>query len=177
MRPSGIADRWRWYPVMGRWHGSAGRGWTADRSLRRSSITFGADTGRSRRRESSGRSSTTSRARMCCRRCLPRRRQSDLTDLMPVCGEDHKQRAVIADHQILRELQCTDGEMAFQMDFRPRPDYARRHVTVEDKGRLGLRVRLGRGVGWLRSNAPLQAEPDGATAQIRLRRGESCNSR
>jgi GH15 family glucan-1,4-alpha-glucosidase len=98
--------------------------------------------------------------------------RATLTDLMPVCGEEHKKTALVAERQLLRELQCTEGEMAFQMDFRPRPDYARRHVAVEDKGRLGLRVRLGRGVGWLRSSAPLQAEADGATAEIRLRRGD-----
>ncbi|MGA7521560.1 MAG: glycoside hydrolase family 15 protein [Acidobacteriaceae bacterium] len=99
--------------------------------------------------------------------------RATLTDLMPVCGEDYKRTAVVPDRQLLRELQCTDGEIAFQMDFRPRPDYARRPVSVEPKGLLGLRIPLGRGVGWLRSNGPLRAEPDGATAQIHLRRGDS----
>lgn len=95
-----------------------------------------------------------------------------LTDLMPVCGEDYKQTAVVPDRHLLRELQCTDGEMVFNVDFRPRPDYARRAVTVEMKGPLGLRIPMGRGMGWLRSNAPLRADRDGAAAQVRLRQGE-----
>jgi GH15 family glucan-1,4-alpha-glucosidase len=99
--------------------------------------------------------------------------RATLTDLMPVCGEDHKKEAMVPERHLLRELQCTDGEMAFEMDFRPRPDYARRSVTVQSKGALGLRIPLGRGVGWLRSNAPLRAEADGATAQVRLRQGDS----
>jgi GH15 family glucan-1,4-alpha-glucosidase len=96
-----------------------------------------------------------------------------LTDLMPVWAEDDKQAAVVPERQLLRELRCTDGEMAFLMDFRPRPDYARRPVTVEPKGALGLRIPLGRGVAWLRSNAPLRAESDGATAEFHLRQGET----
>jgi GH15 family glucan-1,4-alpha-glucosidase len=99
--------------------------------------------------------------------------RATLTDLMPVCEEDYKQTAVLPEHQLLRELQCTDGEMTVHMDFRPRPNYARRPVTVEPKGALGLRISLGRGVGWLRSNADLRADSDGATAQIHLRRGDA----
>jgi GH15 family glucan-1,4-alpha-glucosidase len=98
--------------------------------------------------------------------------RATLTDLMPVCEEDYKQTAVLPDRHLLRELLCTDGEMAFQMDFRPRPDYARRSVSVEMNGPLGLRIPLGRGVGWLRSNAPLQADRDGAAARVRLRQGD-----
>ncbi len=95
-----------------------------------------------------------------------------LTDLMPVCGERYKQTALSPDRHLLRELQCTDGEMAFRMDFRPRPDYARRAVTVESKGSLGLRIPMGRGVAWLRSNASMQLQGDGVMAQFRLMRGE-----
>jgi GH15 family glucan-1,4-alpha-glucosidase len=98
--------------------------------------------------------------------------RATLTDLMPVCGEGHKRTALSPDRHLLRELQCTDGEMTFRMDFRPRPDYARRAVAVESKGALGLRIPMGRGVAWLRSNAPLQADADGAAAQFRLVRGE-----
>jgi len=99
--------------------------------------------------------------------------RATLTDLMPVCGEDFKQTAVVPDRHLLRELQCTDGEMIFQMEFWPRPDYARRRVSMRSAGALGVRIDLGRGVGWLRSSAPLRVEADGATGQIRLRRGES----
>lgn len=98
--------------------------------------------------------------------------RATLTDLMPVCDEVHKQTAVVPDRHLLRELRCTDGEMRFQMDFRPRPDYARHPVAVEAKGALGVRVALGLGVGWLRSTAPLRTDADGATGQIHLRRGE-----
>ena len=98
--------------------------------------------------------------------------RATLTDLMPVSSEDYKQTALVADRRLLRELRCTDGEMVFQMDFRPRPDYGRRPVAVQAKGALGLRIDMGRGVGWLRSNAPLRTEADGVTAEVHLRRGE-----
>ncbi|MGA8528970.1 MAG: glycoside hydrolase family 15 protein [Acidobacteriaceae bacterium] len=98
--------------------------------------------------------------------------RATLTDLMPVCGEEYKRSTLLPERHLLRELQCTEGEMAFQMEFRPRPNYARRAATVEMKGALGMRISLGRGVAWLRSNASLRAESEGATAQFRLRAGE-----
>ncbi len=99
--------------------------------------------------------------------------RATLTDLMPVCGEEYKQTAIVPERQLLRELHCTDGEMAFAMDFRPRPDYARRSVNIRQEGALGLRIPLGRAVGWLRSNAILKADGDGATAFVSLSQGQS----
>lgn len=98
--------------------------------------------------------------------------RATLTDLMPVCSEEYKRRASVPEHELLRELHCTDGEMVFNLDFRPRPDYARRTVTARRRGELGLRVPSGKGVYWLRGSVPLEADGDGAAVQLRIRRGE-----
>ena len=66
-----------------------------------------------------------------------------LTDLMPVCDEEYKLQAAVPDRHLLRELRCTDGELVFDFDFRPRPDYARQPVNPERRGALGLRIPSG----------------------------------
>src|ERR1051326_1062951 len=48
-----------------------------------------------------------------------------LTDLMPVLSEEDKHRHLTPDHEILRIMECQEGEVAGEMVLEPRPDYAR----------------------------------------------------
>jgi GH15 family glucan-1,4-alpha-glucosidase len=95
-----------------------------------------------------------------------------LTDLMPVASEPYKRGHLIPDHELLRELRCTDGSMEIEVDFRPRPGFARRRVRLEDRKELGICLEAGRGVYRLRSDRPLRVEPDGATTRLCLNRGD-----
>ncbi len=95
-----------------------------------------------------------------------------LTDLMPVCSEEFKHKALFPDHYLLRELRCTRGEMAIRLEFFPRPHYGARSVTIRSIGKLGLRMDVGTGAYWLRSSIPLQPEEGRVTATFVMKQGE-----
>jgi GH15 family glucan-1,4-alpha-glucosidase len=98
--------------------------------------------------------------------------RATLTDLMPVAREEFKRRNMNPDHEILRHVACSEGELQLEIDFRPRADYGAKAVNIRDLGACGLRLDVGRGAYWLRSTVPLSVERDCAHATIRLKRGE-----
>ena len=98
--------------------------------------------------------------------------RASLTDLMPVCSEKFKREALIPDHQIIREVRCTAGEVQLRCDFHPRPQYGLEAVKVRNLGKVGLTMDVGRGAYWLRSSVVLAASGDSATATFTLKTGE-----
>ncbi len=98
--------------------------------------------------------------------------QAVLTDLMPVASEQFKRSAMLADHELVRQVVCTKGEIEIRVEFRPRAAYGEETVKLRDHGKLGLRFESGGGVYWLRCNRPLQAESDGVRGTIVLKRGD-----
>jgi len=96
-----------------------------------------------------------------------------LTDLMPVSSEEHKRRELIPDHEILRQVECTEGEVEVHMDFRPRADYGRVPAKIRTSPTLGLRMEVGRGVYWLRSTHALSVSEGAAFIRVQLRAGEA----
>jgi len=99
--------------------------------------------------------------------------QAVLTDLMPVASEQFKRSAMMADHELIRYLVCTEREIEVRVEFRPRSAYGCKSVELRDHGKLGFRFVAGGGVYWLRCNRPLQAERDRVRGTIVLRRGET----
>jgi GH15 family glucan-1,4-alpha-glucosidase len=97
---------------------------------------------------------------------------STLTDLMPVASEAFKRENLVPDHELVRQLECTAGEMRVEVEFRPRADYGRRNLTVRELGKLGLRIDVGRGAYWLRSNIKMRPDSEGASASIALKQGD-----
>ena len=98
---------------------------------------------------------------------------ASLTDLMPVTSEDYKRQALLPDHEMLRELVCTNGTVTFEMDFCPRPDYGINGVRLRQVNRLGVRTDVGRGAYWLRASVPITVRENSAQAQFTLRKGDS----
>jgi len=96
-----------------------------------------------------------------------------LTDLMPVCSEDHKRGHLVADHEILRRVECTSGEMEMEVRFCPRPDYGRVVPRIHFRPKLGHCIPVGRGIYWLRAECPMKMEEGALHARVRLRAGES----
>jgi GH15 family glucan-1,4-alpha-glucosidase len=96
-----------------------------------------------------------------------------LTDLMPVVTEDAKDRLLIPDHEIIRELHCTLGAVEMAVHFEPRPSYGKSQANLRDSGKLGIRLDLGYGVYYLRSSCPMRVNGGVATAGIKLREGDS----
>jgi GH15 family glucan-1,4-alpha-glucosidase len=99
--------------------------------------------------------------------------EATLTDLMPVIDESSNQRAMTTDHEIIREVECTAGEIVIDIAFVPRAEYGLKGVHMRQAGKLGLRMEVGGGVYWLRSSVSLQLRRDGAYASISMKRGDT----
>jgi GH15 family glucan-1,4-alpha-glucosidase len=94
-----------------------------------------------------------------------------LIDLMPV----RTTTAMVPDHEIIRQIRCTHGEIEIDSSFQPRPKYGEDRPRLRQFGKLGLRFDFGRGVYWLRSTLPFTIEDSSSSASLRtlLRKGES----
>jgi len=99
--------------------------------------------------------------------------RATLTDLMAVAGKEFKRANLFPDHELLRQVTCTDGEIEIEIDFQPRANYGASAVRIRDLGPRGLRMDIGRGAYWLRSSVPLTIENDGAHARIGMKGGDS----
>jgi GH15 family glucan-1,4-alpha-glucosidase len=100
--------------------------------------------------------------------------RATLTDLMPVASEEFKRENLVPDHEILRQIVCTEGEFEIEVDFVPRAFYGCRAVRIRDAGIHGLHIDLGRGAYWLRSNLPLVMGQgkESFKARIKLKTGD-----
>ena len=97
-----------------------------------------------------------------------------LIDLMPVISEEHKLRELWPDHEVLRILECTDGEIDLEVLWEPRPDYARAKPPICDRGELGFCQEHRAALAILRSDFDLQLADDRRSVQgrVTLRAGE-----
>src|SRR5438477_10415932 len=55
-----------------------------------------------------------------------------LTDFMPVTSEKEKRRLLWPENEIVRRLECQQGEAEVEIEFVPRPDYARARFDFKD---------------------------------------------
>lgn len=77
-----------------------------------------------------------------------------------------------APHALLRSIQCTDGEVEFELEFAPRPEYGLVYpLLAEVEG--GIRARSGASYLLLSSTIPLAIEESTARARFALRAGKS----
>jgi len=98
--------------------------------------------------------------------------RATLTDLMTVASQDFKRTSLVPDHEIVRQLECTEGEIEIRVSFHPRTDYGLKPVQIHDLGPLGLRINVGRGAYWLHSSRSLTVQADRADATFSLKRGD-----
>jgi GH15 family glucan-1,4-alpha-glucosidase len=99
--------------------------------------------------------------------------EATLIDLMPVASEKFKHTEMIADHELVRHLLCTKGEIEIAVEFQPRAGYGRSAIRLHDHKKLGLRFESARGVYWLRCNRPLQLQDGCVQGSIVLKHGET----
>jgi GH15 family glucan-1,4-alpha-glucosidase len=97
-----------------------------------------------------------------------------LRDVMPVRAEEDKRNSFAPEHEMLRVLEGLDGDVALEIHYAPRPDYARMVPRLEARGPFGLFCPMGRGIAILRSDVPLEISPDRRTAGVllQIRAGE-----
>ena len=97
-----------------------------------------------------------------------------LLDLMPVTSEARKRNRPWPQHQILRCLECTEGEVQVEARFDPRFDYGRVTPGIENHGKLGLWCQGDAHMLALLSDFPFTATPGqpGVRGAETLRQGE-----
>src|SRR5690242_11367519 len=97
-----------------------------------------------------------------------------LTDFMPAAAEDEKRRMLWPEQELVRRIECEQGEVEVQVRFDPRPDYGRARIALRDAGKLGLRIDRGSHLITLLSDVKLApAAEGGASARFRLGTGAS----
>ncbi|HEU0035545.1 MAG TPA: glycoside hydrolase family 15 protein [Kofleriaceae bacterium] len=94
-----------------------------------------------------------------------------VTDAMTVASEDVKRREPLPDHELLRIVACTAGEVDVVVRYAPKPDYGRARVRLTAT-RLGLRLAHGSELYTLRGDRPLAIEGDTASARFTLAAGD-----
>jgi GH15 family glucan-1,4-alpha-glucosidase len=94
-----------------------------------------------------------------------------LTDLMPV--RDAAQSLMVPDHEIVRQVTCTYGELEIETELAPRSNYGETAPPIHDCGKLGIRIDNGYGVYWLRSTIGFRVTDSSALARATLRAGDT----
>ncbi len=97
-----------------------------------------------------------------------------VTDFMPVASTEERRRLLTPDCHVLRVLDGLDGEVEFEIECRPRPDFARVTPRLIDRGALGFFFEHGARVTIVRADLPLESSPADAAVRgrVRLRAGE-----
>ena len=95
-----------------------------------------------------------------------------LTDVMPVASEDFKRQNLLPDHELMREVICTDGEVEIAVEFYPRAKYGLHPVRIRQIGKCGMRMDVETGAYWLRSSQPMQLQADRAHLFTRLQKSQ-----
>jgi GH15 family glucan-1,4-alpha-glucosidase len=95
-----------------------------------------------------------------------------LTDCMCLSANRHEATPGLADHEILRKVECTRGEIELISDFQPRPGYATSDIHLRLRGKLGIELELGRSEAWFRSSHPCSMTDTGVQSRFRLRAGD-----
>ena len=98
--------------------------------------------------------------------------RATLTDLMPVASEEFKRQHMLPDHELLRQVICTEGEIPLEVAFCPRPYYGSQDGQIKNLGVQGLRIDVGRGAYFLRSSVALRVHGNEARAEISIRAGD-----
>jgi GH15 family glucan-1,4-alpha-glucosidase len=100
-----------------------------------------------------------------------------VTDLMPVCSEEDKDRLLLPEHEILRVASCVQGEVDIEMRVAPRPHYGRGRVRIRQAGGIGVRMEVDAGLLVLRSDLPLDVTFGGEIRGFaRLRAGDTVHT-
>ncbi len=85
-----------------------------------------------------------------------------LTDLMPVASEADKRTELLPQREILRRLECTEGEVTVDVRCDPRPQYGRIVPRLRSRGALGVWYEHEGRALVLRCDLPTQLSADRA---------------
>ena len=86
-----------------------------------------------------------------------------LTDLMPVMREEEKRHRLSPFRQLLRRIECVEGEVPIEVFYHPRPNYARSNVVLSSRFDT-IACQNGPTVMHLRTDAEMRIADDNGTA-------------
>lgn len=92
-----------------------------------------------------------------------------ITDFMTALSEEDKQQSLQPEHEIIRRVECEQGEVEIQIEFDPKPNYARGKWDIEDRKILGLRIEIGRQLITLHSEIKFTLKESLANTQVKLK--------
>lgn len=95
-----------------------------------------------------------------------------ITDWMTALSEEDKQKLLQPQHELIRIIECEEGEVQIQTHFNPKPNYSRGSFAIKDAGVLGLRIEMSRELITLRSDIKFTIKIDGAWGEAGLKRGQ-----
>ncbi len=96
-----------------------------------------------------------------------------LTEFMPVASEEQKKRMLWPEHELVRQLKCTDGKVELMVEFEPRSNYGRMEPGIANDRKLGWRIQIGTLVFMLRSDVELSSQTNhGLRATFMLQAGD-----
>ncbi len=90
-----------------------------------------------------------------------------LTDLMPVASEADKRRELLPQREILRRMECTEGEVEVEIQCDPRPVYGRVIPRLRSRGPLGIWYEHGGRALVLRCDLPIELPANMSDAGVR----------
>ena len=87
-----------------------------------------------------------------------------LTDFMPVASEEEKAPRLWPENEIIRQIQCAEGETELIAEFNPRLDYGRVAPKIKNAGKFGWKIDIGTIAFTLRSDVELAPTSAGGLA-------------
>ena len=96
-----------------------------------------------------------------------------LTDCMVVSAPHEDRDLFHADHEILRRVECTEGEVEIESEFLARTGYATCRPRLRDRNAFGIEFDCNRGESWLRSTQRQDVRGCDAFSDFRLHAGET----
>lgn len=96
-----------------------------------------------------------------------------ITDFMSACSEEEKKCSLQPEHEIIRRIECEQGEVEILIDFSPKPNYARENPVIQDAGLLGFRIEIGCQLITLQSDIKLILQKNSsAYAKTKIKTGQ-----
>lgn len=96
----------------------------------------------------------------------------ELTDCISVCADEHSMR-LAPEHELIRAVECVEGEVEIEVHFQPRPDFGRVAARLRERGKLGWHCTHDGEIAILQSEVALrETEPGVLRGRTVLRRGE-----
>lgn len=92
-----------------------------------------------------------------------------ITDFMSASSEKEKEQSLQPEQEIIRRVECEQGEVEIQVIFDPRPNYGQGVFTIKDGKSLGLRLEIGRHLINLQSEIKFVLKKEGAYSKTTLK--------